>query len=265
MSDKYNKLVKFLKDKGKVCIGFSGGVDSTFLLSVAKKVLGDNVLAVTALSSMNPEREKNEGVNFCKSIEAKHILIEADEYSIPEFVLNNKERCYFCKKSIFTKIKEIAKSEGYDVVLDGSNVDDDSDYRPGMRAIKELGIISPLKEANLTKSEIRELCKEMGLKVWNKPSMACLASRIPYGSIITKEKLKKVELAEEVLFSKGFKQFRVRYYDNLAKIEVPNDEIHKIITISKEIIEEFKKIGFTYITIDLEGFRSGSMNEVLNI
>ena len=157
MSDKYNKLVKFLKDKGKVCIGFSGGVDSTFLLSVAKKVLGDNVLAVTALSSMNPEREKNESVNFCKSIEAKHILIEADEYSIPEFVLNNKERCYFCKKSIFTKIKEIAKSEGYDVVLDGSNVDDDSDYRPGMRAIKELGIISPLKEANLTKSDLNNL------------------------------------------------------------------------------------------------------------
>ena len=214
---------------------------------------------------MNPEREVKESIEFCKEIGVKHILIEADEYNIPEFVANNKERCYFCKKAIFKKIKEKAKNQGYNIVADGSNVDDDSDYRPGMKALKELGVISPLKEAKLSKNEIREICKEINLSVWNKPSMACLATRIPYGTSISRDKLKKVELAEEILLNKGFKQFRVRYYHELAKIEVLKEDIPKIISISEEIIDEFKNIGFNYITLDLEGFRSGSMNEVLKL
>lgn len=265
MENNYEVLIKILKEKKKICIAFSGGVDSTFLLKAAKEALDKNVLAITIVSSMNPKREIKESIEFCKEIGVKHILIDADEYSIPEFVANDKERCYFCKKAIFTKIKEKAKNEGFDIVADGSNIDDDSDYRPGMKALKELGIISPLKEANLSKNEIRKICKEINLNVWNKPSMACLASRIPYGTVISRYKLEKVELAEEILLNKGFKQFRVRYYDNLAKIEVLKEDINKIIAISDEIIEGFKKIGFNYIALDLEGFRSGSMNEVLKL
>lgn len=265
MENKYKMLVENLREKKKVSIAFSAGVDSTLLLKVAKETLGENVIAITVISSMNPEREVKESIEFCKEIGVKHILIEANEYSIPEFVANNKERCYFCKRGIFTKIREKAESEGYDIVIDGSNFDDDSDYRPGMKALRELNIYSPLKEVEFTKSEIRALCKELKLKVWDKPSMACLASRIPYGMTITQKKLKKVELAEEFLSSKGFKQFRVRYYDELAKIEVLKDDISKIIAISQEIIDEFKKIGFTYVSLDLEGFRSGSMNEALRL
>lgn len=265
MDNNYEMLIKILKEKKKICIAFSGGVDSTFLLKAAKEALDKNILAITIVSSMNPKREIKESVEFCKEIGVKHILIDADEYSIPEFVANDKERCYFCKKALFTKIKEKAKNEGFDIVADGSNIDDDSDYRPGMKALKELGIVSPLKEANLSKNEIRKICKEINLSVWNKPSMACLASRIPYGTAISRDKLEKVELAEEILLNKGFKQFRVRYYDNLAKIEVLKKDINKIIAISDEIIGSFKKIGFNYIALDLEGFRSGSMNEVLKL
>ena len=265
MDNNYEMLIKILKEKKKICIAFSGGVDSTFLLKAAKEALDKNILAITIVSSMNPKREIKESVEFCKEIGVKHILIDADEYSIPEFVANDKERCYFCKKEIFTKIKEKAKNEGFDIVADGSNIDDDSDYRPGMKALKELGIVSPLKEANLSKNEIRKICKEINLIVWNKPSMACLASRIPYGTAISRDKLEKVELAEEILLNKGFKQFRVRYYDNLAKIEVLKKDINKIIAISDEIIGSFKKIVFNYIALDLEGFRSGSMNEVLKL
>lgn len=260
---KYKELIKEIKSKKKICIAFSGGVDSTFLIKAAKIALGDNVLAITVISSMCSERELKEAVDFCKEIGVKHILIEADEYSIPEFVENGSERCYFCKRGIFTKVKQKAMENGFDFVADGSNKEDDNDYRPGMRALKELGIISPLKEVGLTKGEIRMISKELGLSSWEKPSMACLASRIPYGKKITREKLRKIELAEEVLLSKGFKQFRVRYYDEVARIEVLREEINKIIDISQEVVDEFKKIGFSYITIDLEGYRTGSMNETL--
>lgn len=260
---KYEELINRLKESKKICIAFSGGIDSTFLLKAAKIALEDNVMAVTVVSSMCPEREVLEAKKICNELEVKHILIEADEYSIPEFVDNGKDRCYFCKKGIFTKIKAVARENGFDFVADGSNKDDDNDYRPGMRALRELGITSPLKEIGIIKKEIRELSKELNISIWDKPSMACLASRIPYGKEITRDKLKKVELAEEFLLSKGFKQFRVRYYDELAKIEVLKEEISKIISISQEIIDKFKEIGFSYITIDLEGFRTGSMNEVL--
>lgn len=261
--EKYEVLLERLKEKENICIAFSGGVDSTFLLKAAKVALGKNVLAITVASSMCPERELTEAKKFCDEIGVRHILIEADEYSVPEFVENDKERCYFCKKGIFTKVKGIAKENGFDFVADGSNKDDDNDYRPGMRALRELEVISPLREVGLTKKEIREISKELNIETWDKPSMACLASRIPYGKKITRDKIKKVELAEEFLLSKGFKQFRVRYYDELAKIEVLKEEICKAIDISEEIIGKFKEIGFTYITIDLEGFRTGSMNESL--
>lgn len=264
MDNKYYEFIELLKLKEKICIAFSGGVDSTFLLKASQIALGKNILAITVISSMTPKRDIEGSVNFCRELGIKHILMDANEYDVPEFIANDKDRCYFCKKGIFTKVMEIAKKQGFNIVADGSNVDDDSDYRPGMIALKELGVISPLKESRLTKNDIRSFSKELELKTWNSPSMACLASRIPYGVEITKEKLKMVELSEEFLLSKGFKQFRVRYYDKLARIEVLKDEIPKIISISNEVIGKLKEIGFTYITIDLEGFRSGSMNETLN-
>ena len=263
--DNYNNLNTYLKKLNKICIAYSGGVDSTMLLKASKEVLGENVLAITVKSSMCPEKEIQKTTEFTKKIGVKHIIIEANEYEIDEFVQNGEQRCYYCKKSIFTQIKKIAQDNGFDHVADGSNVDDDSDYRPGMRAIKELEVLSPLKANNFTKEQIRLISKDLDLYTWNKPSMACLASRIPYGKIITKEKLKKVELAEDYLLEQGFSQFRVRYFDETAKIEVIENEIMKLIEFKQDIITEFKKIGFLYVTMDLQGYRTGSMNETLDI
>ncbi|OON96670.1 MAG: TIGR00268 family protein [Candidatus Epulonipiscium fishelsonii] len=253
-----------LKSLKKVCIAFSGGVDSTYLLYIAYKQLGRaNVLAVTVSSSMCPEREFKEALEFIKQHNIKHIIVNADEYNIKEFVENGKDRCYYCKKSIFSKIKEIAKQNGIDYVLDGSNKDDEGDYRPGMKALAELNILSPLKQEGLTKQQIRDFSKNEELPTWNKPSMACLASRIPYGKEITKEKLAKVEKAENFMADLGFKHIRVRYYEELAKIEVPSQNIDEVLKYKQEIVEQFNKFGFKSVALDLKGYRMGSMNEVL--
>lgn len=261
----YKKLVEYLKTLESICVAFSGGVDSAFLLKVCKEVLGDNVLAITITSSMCPQRELKEAISLAQTIGVKHVLLEAEEYSIPEFVENGKERCYFCKKAIFTKVCEVARLQGINQVVDGSNADDIKDYRPGMRALEELGVGSPLKEAGLTKQNIRDFSKALHLETWEKPSMACLASRIPYGKEITKEKLMKVEKAEEYLYCRGFKQFRVRYYDEIAKIEVLPEDMYRLLeeTFRLALVNYFKTLGFSYITLDIEGFRSGSMNETL--
>ncbi len=264
MREKYNQLIEELKALKSVCIAFSGGVDSTYLLDVAHQVLGnEHVLAVTVASSMCPQKEQKEAFDFAKSRGIKHIVIEANEYTIPEFVANDKDRCYFCKKAIFTKIKEIAKQENIAYVADGSNKDDDGDYRPGMLAIKELGVVSPLKKVGLTKNEIRGLSHENNLPTWDKPSMACLASRVPYGKEITKQKLAQIEQAEDYMMMRGFRQIRVRYYEDLAKIEVPPAHIAQVIEQSEQITEAFKGFGFTSVAVDLKGYRMGSMNEVL--
>jgi uncharacterized protein len=262
---KYNHLKQYIKNLGSLCIAFSGGVDSTFLLAAAHEVLEDKAMAVTVRSSMYTKREYDEAKQFAAGLGVKHIIIDADEYSVKEFVENTKDRCYFCKHAIFTKIKEIAVQNGINYVADGSNADDSNDFRPGMKAIKELQVISPLKFAQLTKQEIRELSRQMNLPTWDRPSFACLASRISYGIRITREKLAMIERGEEYLMDLGFKQFRVRHHGDIARIEVLPEDRQRFFNekFLNDIVKEFKAIGFTYVALDLEGYRTGSMNEVL--
>lgn len=262
---KLQKLKEYLKSLGSLAIAFSGGTDSTFLLKVASDVLGDNVLAITASSSTFPQRELNEAIQFAKSRNLRHEVIVSDELDIEGFADNPVNRCYLCKYGLFSKIINIAATRGIKYVADGSNIDDLGDYRPGLDAMRELGVISPLRVAGLTKAEIRELSKEIGLDTWDKPAFACLSSRLPYGQKITREKLSMIERAEQFLLDMGFKQVRVRHHGDIARIEVSADEIGKFFSleIMNKINTEFKNIGFAYTALDLKGYRMGSMNETL--
>lgn len=263
---KYEKLKSIIKDCGKIAIAFSGGVDSTFLTKVAKDVLGENAVAVTISSILVTDDELKEADDFCKAENIEHLIYNADVLSIPGFENNPPDRCYICKKAIFTNVQNIVGERGISVIAEGTNVDDDGDYRPGMRAIKELGVRSPLKEAGLTKAEIRELSCMLGLKTWNKPSCACLASRFAYGEVINKDKLDMIYSAECYIRSLGFEQFRVRLQDGIARIELRPADIQKFIEngIKDKVSEKLHALGFKYVSLDLDGYRLGSMNEVLN-
>lgn len=265
LKEKFQLLKDIIKEKGSAAVAFSGGVDSTFLVKVAYEVLGDKVIAVTATSSTYPERELKEAIKYAKDMGVKHLIISSEELDIEGFASNPKNRCYFCKKELFTKIKEVAKENAVQYVFDGSNLDDNGDYRPGMQAAKELEVISPLKLAELTKNDIRELSKELGLPTWDKPSFACLSSRFPYGHKITMPKLKMVDQAEQFLLDMGIRQVRVRHHGEIARIEVSPEERKQFfdIEVMDKIGERFKEIGFTYVTLDMLGYRTGSMNEVL--
>lgn len=260
---KLKQLQQILQGLRSCAIAYSGGVDSTFLVKVAYDVLGDNAIAVTATSFTYPERELDDAKRFAQSIGIPHILIQSDELAINRFSDNPPDRCYYCKKELFSRIQQVAKEHHLNIVLDGSNADDLGDYRPGERALQELHIRSPLREVGLTKQEIRSLSKSMKLESHEKPAFACLASRFPYGTKITKERLKQVESAENYLFSLGMRQCRVRYHDHIARIEVGSDELPAVLASAQKIIKRFKTLGFTYITLDLEGYRTGSLNEVL--
>lgn len=266
LQEKYKLLKDIIRKRGSAAIAFSGGVDSTFLLKVTKEVLGDNLLAITATSSTYPKRELNEAIKYAEDIQVKHVIISSEELEIEGFASNPKNRCYYCKKELYTKINNIALNNGISYVFDGSNLDDTGDYRPGMQAAKELDVISPLKEAGLTKNDIRELSKSLGLPTWNKPSFACLSSRFPYGNKITLSKLNMVDKAEQLLLDIGITQVRVRHHGEIAKIEVDPSEREKFfnIDIMNHIGNELRKIGFTYVTLDLLGYRTGSMNETLS-
>ena len=263
---KKQKLEDYLKELGSVAVAFSSGVDSTFLLKTAKEVLKDKVIAITAKSCSFPGRELKEATAFCEKEGIKQIVVESEELSIEGFRENPKNRCYLCKHELFTKLKDVAGENGMAYVVEGSNLDDNGDYRPGLKAIAELDIKSPLRYAGLTKDDIRLLSKEMDLPTWDKPSFACLASRFVYGETISEKKLKMVEEAEQFLLDLGFKQVRVRIHGNIARIEVLPAELTRLAgeDIREKVYSSFKRLGFDYVTMDHAGYRTGSMNETLS-
>ena len=265
---KFKKLKDIIKNYQNGLIAFSGGVDSTFLLKVCLDTLGkNNILAVIADSETYPEEEINSAKKIAEMMGVNYKIIKTDEICNEKFVSNPPERCYYCKFELFTKLNAIAAENGFDNVFEGSNYDDLSDFRPGLKAVTELNIISPLKDAKLTKDEIRKFSKQLNLSTWKKPSMACLSSRFPYGYKITIEELKMVEEAERYLRSLGFEQLRVRHHGELARIEVESQDIEKLASneIRTKLVDKFKKLGYIWITMDIQGFRSGSANEVLEI
>lgn len=265
LQEKFEKLKQILKNMGSILVAYSGGVDSTFLLKVAKETIGNNVLAVSAKSETYPRREYQEAEKIARRLKVKHLMITTEELLNPQFSANPTDRCYYCKKELFTKLKQIALEKGIDHIADGTNYDDITDFRPGMRAVKELGVRSPLKEAGLTKREIRLLSHKMNLPTWNKPAFACLASRFPYNTSIDEDRLRMVSEAEDYLYKLGFEQIRVRHYGSLARIEIPPEDIASLVSpnIRNKVVRKLKEIGYHYVTLDIQGYRPGSMNEVL--
>lgn len=266
LSEKYDRLKALLQDLGRVLVAFSGGVDSTFLLKVAFDELGENVLAVIATSETYPEKEIQEATLLAESMNVRYRVIQSCEMENPDFVANPPDRCYHCKMELFSRMQVIADSENIPYVLDGANFEDTGDYRPGSRAAEELKVRSPLKETGFVKDEIRELSRHLGLPTWNKPAMACLSSRFPYYTRIHSEALGQIAQAEEFLRSLGLSQLRVRHHETIARIEVPPEDIARLMDprLREAIVRRLKQLGYAYVTLDLAGYRTGSLNEILS-
>jgi uncharacterized protein len=265
---RYEKLKDYIRGLGDVVVAFSGGVDSTFLLRLSFDILGSRVLAVTARSCSFPQRELTVAQEFTRQNGIEHIIVDSEELEIDGFSCNPHNRCYLCKSGLFTKIRQVALSRGIEHIAEGSNADDEGDYRPGLQAVAEFGVLSPLRQVKLTKNEIRQLSEELGLPTWNKQSFACLSSRFPYGEEISRERLTMIDKAEQFLLDAGFVQVRVRFHGNLARIETDDAGLKLLLSeknLREAIYKKFKEIGFVYVSIDLLGYRTGSMNETLPI
>ncbi len=263
LDQKYEHLQAILRDMDSVMVAFSAGVDSTLLLKVAHDVLGDRCVAATAISETYPREEWEEAERLAQEIGVEHIVCRTNELADPEYAINNPDRCYHCKKTLFTEIEPLAQERGFRFIAYGAMADDVGDHRPGHRAARDFEVRAPLLEAGIGKREIRELSKRLGLATWNKPAFACLSSRIAYGEQVTSEKLTQLDEAERFLRQLQFANFRVRLHDTIARIEVMPDDFPRIVEYHGAIVERFKELGFVYVTLDLQGFRSGSMNEPL--
>ena len=265
LQDKSQALREYIKSLGSLAVGFSGGVDSTFLLAVAHEVLGNQAIAVTCVDASVPPRELEEAKAFCEERGIRHFVCTVDPLKEEGSRFNSPDRCYFCKHCVFSEIWKVADENGISYTAEGSNVDDLGDYRPGLRAVAELSVTSPLREAGLDKEEIRLLSKEMGLPTWDKPAFACLASRFVYGEEITVQKLHMIDRAEQYLIEQGFREVRVRVHDNVARIEVPPKDISRLASeeVREKVFEKLKEVGFVFVALDLQGYSRGSMNRIL--